>query len=83
MSFKAILLICAMPVDPEICTEKSAVDVITTVVQSELGCNVGWEETIARGSLREGIGERFYIKTACQRRSEHRSPMAKSTSLRQ
>ena len=67
MSFAAILLICAMPVDPGQCDITSAVDLISTVVASELGCTTGWQEMIARGSLREGIGERFYIKTLCLR----------------
>ena len=67
MSFTAILLICSTPVVPGTCNEASAIDLISTNVASELGCTTGWQELIARGSLREGIGERFYIKTLCRR----------------
>ena len=67
MSFTAILLVCAMPVLPGSCDESNAFDLISTSVASELGCTMGWQELIARGSLREGIGERLYIKTLCRR----------------
>ena len=67
MSFTAILLVCAMPVLPGSCDESNAFDLISTSVASELGCTMGWQEMIARGSLREGIGEKFYIKTLCRR----------------
>ena len=67
MGFTAILLICSMPVAPDSCTESSAIDMISTNVASELGCNTGWQEMIARGSLREGVGERVYLKTLCRR----------------
>ena len=67
MSFVAVLLVCAMPVVTESCTENTAVDRIAVIVASELGCTTGWQEMIARGSLRDGIGDRFYIKTLCLR----------------
>lgn len=67
MTFTAVLLVCVMPVVADTCDEMSAVDVISTNVASELGCGKGFEEMIARGSLREGIGDRFYIKTLCRR----------------
>ena len=67
MGFTAILLICALPIDPGTCDERAAIDMISIHVTSELGCNVGWQEMIARSSLREGIGERFYVKTLCRR----------------
>lgn len=78
MTFTAILLVCAMPVDPGRCNEVSALDLISTVVSSELGCNTGWQEVMARGSLREGIGERFYIKTLCRKNAETASPATRS-----
>lgn len=68
MSVTAILLVCAMPVVPDSCTENTALDLMSSTVSSELACATGWQEMIARGSLREGIGERFWIKTECRRR---------------
>ena len=67
MHFTAILLVCVMPVLPGACDETNAIDVISTSVASELGCTMGWQELMARGSLREGIGDRFYIRTLCRR----------------
>ena len=66
-TFTAILLVCAMPVDPGRCSAASALDLVSISVAFESGCNVGWQEMMARSSLREGLGERFYIKTLCRR----------------
>jgi hypothetical protein len=67
MHFTAILLVCSLPVASASCNEASAVDLISMGVASELGCTHGFQEMIARGGLRNGIGERFYIKTLCRR----------------
>ena len=66
-AFTAILLVCAMPVDPGRCDEAFALDLISISVDSELGCNIGWQQIMARSSLGEGLGERFYIKARCRR----------------
>ncbi len=72
-AFTAIVLICLMPVQPDACDEHTAIDVISTRVASELGCATGWQESIARGSLREGLGDKLYLRTLC-RRSVRPSP---------
>lgn len=66
-SFTAIVLVCLLPVQPEACDETTALDVMSTSVPSELGCASGWQEIIARGSLREGLGEKLYVRTLCRR----------------
>ena len=67
MGFTAIILVCALPVSPGSCDESSAFDVVSTHVASELGCTKGWQEFVARGSLSDGIGEKFYIRTRFRR----------------
>ena len=70
-SFTAIVLVCLLPVAPDGCDEGSAVDVMSTNVASELGCTSGWQEIIARGSLREGLGGKLYLKTLCRRNGKN------------
>jgi hypothetical protein len=41
--------------------------VISTRVESEFACMRGWQEAVARGALREGIGDTLYIKTLCRK----------------
>jgi hypothetical protein len=65
-AYSAIVLICHLSVAPSECTETNAVDVIARHVQSEIASTQGWQEIIARGGLREGLGEQFYVKTRCQ-----------------
>lgn len=65
-AYSAIVLICQLSVAPSECTETNAVDVIARHVQSELACTQGWQEIIARGGLKEGLGDQFYVKTLCQ-----------------
>jgi hypothetical protein len=64
--YSAIVLICLVSVQPQDCDEKTALDVISIKVSSELGCAVGWQEIIARSSLREGLGKETYLKTVCR-----------------
>ena len=66
-SFTAVVLVCLLPVQPDACDESTAIDVLSTNVASELGCATGWQEIIARGSLRDGLGEKFYLRTLCRR----------------
>ena len=73
-SFTAVVLVCLLPVQPDACDETSAIDVLSTSVTSELGCATGWQEIIARGSLREGLGEKFYLRTLCRRNGRPKTP---------
>jgi hypothetical protein len=66
--FTAIVLVCSLSTPPSACDEGTAIDVIKTSIDTELGCGRGWQEIIARGSLREGIGKDLYIKSVCHRR---------------
>jgi hypothetical protein len=65
--FVAVILICLNTVPAEQCDEKSAVDVLSSVQQNELGCVTGWQEDISRSSLRKDIGVTAYVRTLCRR----------------
>lgn len=69
-AFTAIILVCQLSTPPQACDETHAVDVISTRVENQFACMRGLQEGIARGALREGIGETLYVKTLC-RRTEH------------
>jgi hypothetical protein len=71
--FVAIILICLNAVPSDRCDETSAVDVLSTVVDNELGCVSGWQEVIGRSALREEIGKTAYVRTICR----HAGPDAK------
>jgi hypothetical protein len=66
--FTAMVLVCQLSVPPQACDETRAIDVISTRVESEFACMRGFQETMARGALREGLGETVYMKTQCVRR---------------
>ena len=66
--FTAMVLVCQLSVPPQSCDETRAIDVISTRVESEFACMRGFQETMARGALREGLGETVYMKTQCVRR---------------
>jgi hypothetical protein len=66
-SFTAVVLVCAASVPPQACDESRALDAISTRVDNEFGCLRGFQETMARGGLREGLGEGLYLKTECVR----------------
>jgi len=66
-AFTAIILVCQLSTPPQACDEAHAVDVISTHVESELACMHGSQEAVARGALREGIGETLYVKTLCRK----------------
>jgi hypothetical protein len=66
--FTAMVLVCQLSVPPQACDEARAIDVISTRVDSEFACMRGFQETMARGALREGLGETFYMKSQCVRR---------------
>ena len=66
--FTAVVLVCQLSTTPAgACDESNAIDVISTHVESELGCAHGWEEMIARGSLKQDLDQGFYVKTLCRR----------------
>jgi hypothetical protein len=66
--FTAVVLVCQLSTTPAgVCDESNAIDVISTHVESELGCAHGWEEMIARGSLKQDLDKGFYVKTLCRR----------------
>ena len=45
--FVAMLLICLNTVVPEACDERTAADVLSTGVESELSCVMGWQDVVA------------------------------------
>ena len=66
--FTAVVLVCQLSTTPaSVCNENNAIDMISTSVNSELGCSHGWQEMIARGSLKEDLDKGFYLKTLCHR----------------
>lgn len=66
--FTAVVLVCQLSTTPaSACDENNAIDMISTSVGSELGCSHGWQEMIARGSLKEDLDKGFYVKTLCRR----------------
>jgi len=71
--FVAIILICANSVPSDLCDEKTALDVMSTVVDNELGCTSGWQEVIGRSALRDQIGKTAYVRTICRRRTADRN----------
>jgi hypothetical protein len=45
-----MLLICLNTVDPEACDERTAADVLSTGVESEFSCVMGWQDVACSGS---------------------------------
>ena len=65
--FVAVILICLNTVAPEACDETTAADVLSTGVENELSCVMGWQDVIARSALAAEIGRTAYVKTLCRR----------------
>lgn len=65
--FAAVLLVCLASVPRAECTEATAADVRSIVVDNELGCAVGWQELIARSAEEARGPEPTYLKTVCRR----------------
>jgi hypothetical protein len=63
----AVILVCQLSTPPQACDEMSAVDVISIQVENELACMHGAQEIVARGALREGVGDTLYVKTLCRK----------------
>jgi hypothetical protein len=70
--FVAIILICMNSVAIEQCDERTAADVMSTVVESELGCATGWQDVIARSPLGREVGTTAYVRTICRRQASSR-----------
>jgi len=67
--FVAIILICLNSIASEACDERTAADVLSTGVESELSCVMGWQDVVARSALANDIGRTAYVKTLCRRAS--------------
>jgi hypothetical protein len=72
--FIAVILICLKTVAPAACDETTAADVLSTGVENELSCVMGWQDVIARSALAHEIGKTAYVKTLCRRASATGSP---------
>lgn len=66
-AFAAVVLVCLASVPPEACTEDNAVEVRSTIVDSELRCTMGWQEIIAHEAEPRPGDAPTYLKTACRR----------------
>jgi hypothetical protein len=66
-AFVAVILICLNSVAAEACDENTAADVLSTGVESELSCVMGWQDVVARSALASDIGRTAYVKTLCRR----------------
>ena len=65
--FVAVILICLNTVAPEACDETTAADVLSSGVENELSCVMGWQDVVARSALAAEIGRTAYVKTLCRR----------------
>ncbi len=67
--FVAVILICLSTIASEACDETTAADVLSTGVESELSCVMGWQDVVARSALANEVGRTAYVKTLCRRAS--------------
>ena len=75
--FTAVILICLYTVAPETCDETTAADVMSSGVENELSCVMGWQDVVARSALAAEIGRTAYVKTLCRRaKADPRKPGA-------
>jgi hypothetical protein len=65
--FVAVILICLNTVASEACDETTAADVLSTGIENELSCVMGWQDVVARSALAAEIGRTAYVKTLCRR----------------
>lgn len=66
-SFQAIVLVCLASVPADQCDERTALDVLSTQVDNELQCTLGWQDIIARAPLSADVGKTVYLRTICRR----------------
>ena len=72
--FVAIILICLNTVAPDACNETTAADMMSTGVENELSCALGWQDVVARSALAAEVGRTAYVKTLCRRAADMHSP---------
>ena len=65
--FVAVILICLNTIASEACDETTAADVLSTGVENELSCVMGWQDVVARSALAAEAGRTAYVKTLCRR----------------
>jgi hypothetical protein len=65
--FVAVILICLNTIASDACDETTAADVLSTGVENELSCVMGWQDVVARSALAAEIGRTAYVKTLCRR----------------
>jgi hypothetical protein len=65
--FAAVLLVCLASMPQDQCTEASAVEVRSAVVDNEMGCVIGWQQLIARATGERAREAPTYLKTVCRR----------------
>ena len=66
-SIRPVILICLNAVASAACDETTAADVLSTGVENELSCVMGWQDVVARSALAAEIGRTAYVKTLCRR----------------
>jgi len=66
-AFVAVILVCLNSVAADACDEKTATDVLSTGVESELSCLTGWQDVVARSAFASEGGRTAYVKTLCRR----------------
>ena len=66
-AFQAIVLVCLTTTAVDQCNERTALDVLSTEVDNELQCTMGWQDIIARSPLSADVGKTVYIRTICRR----------------
>ena len=66
-AFQAIVLVCLAKTAVDQCDETTALDVLSTLVDNELQCTMGWQDLIARSPLSADVGRTVYIRTICRR----------------
>lgn len=66
-TFQAIVLVCLTSTPVDECNERTALDVLSTQVDNELRCIMGWQDIIARAPLSADVGKTVYLRTICRR----------------
>lgn len=67
MPLLVVVLICAVSVTPDRCTDRTAISVATRPTSSQLSCLMEGQQ-IAAGSLAETIEDGAYVRIDCRRR---------------
>jgi hypothetical protein len=75
--FVAVILVCLNSAMPWACNDKTAVDMISNGVESELNWILGWQDFIAGSALAREVGKTAYVKTLCRRTASAADPSAR------